>query len=371
MRVLILANNDMGLYKFRKELLQELVHPGTIIEGRKAQPCKVIVAVPEGDYISNLKNIGCKVIRTPMDRRGMSFLKDLKLIHQYRMIINKMKPDIVLSYTIKPNIYGGILCGLKSIPFVPNITGLGTSIENKNPMSKLILFMYKISLRSADRVFFQNIVNREFFIKKRIVKSGIVLPGSGVNLEENSFEFYPKENGELKFLFVGRIMRDKGITELLDCAEYIKKKYSFTQFDILGDFDEEEYRPRVEKLHREGTICYYGQQNDVHSFMKTHHATILPTYHEGLSNVLLESAAAGRPVIATKIPGCQEVFEDGITGIGFRPKDKEALIEAVEKFVSLPYVKKQQMGNAAREKVVREYDRKQVIIAYLNAMNIL
>lgn len=370
MRILILANNDMGLYKFRKELLQELIHPGTIIVERKALSCEVIIAVPDGDYISRLEHIGCKVIRTPVDRRGMNLLKDLKLVNQYRRIINRIKPDIVLTYTIKPNIYGGILCGLKGISCIPNITGLGTSIENGNFMSKIILLLYKISLRSARRVFFQNVTNRKYFIEKEIVKSGTVLPGSGVNLEENNFEPYPEETGDLRFLFIGRIMRNKGISEFLACAEYIKKKYPFTQFDILGDFDEEEYRLKIEKLHKEGIICYYGQTDDVHLFLKTHHATILPSYHEGLSNVLLESAATGRPVIATKIPGCQEVFVDGLTGIGFRPRDQAALIKAVEKFISLPYAKKKQMGAEARKKASKEYDRKQVIVAYLDAINI-
>ena len=370
MRILILTNSDMGLYRFRKELLQELIHPGTIIAERKTLSCEVIIAVPQGAYISQLERIGCKVIKTPIDRRGMNILKDLKLVYQYTGIINRVKPDVVLTYTIKPNIYGGILCGLKRISYIPNITGLGTSIENEDFMSKVILLMYKIGLRSAKRVFFQNVMNKKYFIEKRIVKSGTLLPGSGVNLDENNFESYPEETGDLRFLFVGRIMRNKGISEFLDCAEYIKKKYKFTHFDILGDFEEEEYRPRIEKLHREGVICYYGQQDDVHSFMKTHHATILPSYHEGLSNVLLESAATGRPVIATKIPGCQEVFVDGLTGIGFRPKDQEALIKAVEKFILLPYAQKKQMGNEARKKVLKEYDRKQVIVAYLDAINI-
>lgn len=370
MKILILANSDVGLYKFRKELLQELLHPGTVINGRKAQPCKIYIAVPDGDYLYSIKKMGCKVIKTPMDRRGTNPVKDLKLVNLYRIAVNKIKPDFVLTYTIKPNIYGGILCILKKIKYIPNITGLGTSIENGDFMSKVILFMYKISMSKSNTVFFQNEKNKKFFEDNKIRKKGYVLPGSGVNLDENKYEEYPENNEKLRFLFVGRIMKDKGIEEFLECAEYIKKKYPSTCFDILGDYDEDVYRSRVERLHKDGVINYYGQQDDVHSFMITHHATILPTYHEGLSNVLLESAATGRPVIATNIPGCQEAFDDGITGIGFEPRNKEALIKAVEKFITMPYEEKRKMGFAAREKVSREFDRKIVIKAYLDAMMI-
>ncbi len=370
MRVLILANSDVGLYKFRKEFLQELLYPGTIINGRKAPPCKVFISVPEGNYLPVIKKMGCNVIKSSIDRRGTNPIKDLKLINLYRVILNKVKPDIVLTYTIKPNIYGGTLCGINGIRYIPNITGLGTSIENDDFMSKIILFLYKLALTKSNSVFFQNEENKSFFQERKIIKTGVVLPGSGVNLDENKYEEYPENSENLNFLFVGRIMKDKGIREFLDCAVYIKKKYPFTSFDILGEYDEEVYRSIIEKLCKEGVINYYGQQEDVHSFIKTHHATILPTYHEGLSNVLLESAAAGRPVIATNIPGCQEAFDEGVTGIGFEPRNKQDLIRAVEQFISLPYDKKRQMGIAARTKVLEEFDRKIVIKAYLKAMNI-
>lgn len=369
MRVLILANNDIGLYKFRKELLQELLYPGTYIKGRKAPPVQVYIAVPDGDYINLLKKMGCSVIKTPIDRRGANPIKDLKLMNMYRAIIDKIKPDCVLTYTIKPNIYGGFLCGIKRIKYISNITGLGTAIESNDFMSRIILVMYKIAICKSNTVFFQNDKNRLFFKEHKIVKEGYILPGSGVNLDEHKFEEYPQDEN-LKFLFIGRIMKDKGIDEFLGCATHIKKRYPYICFDMLGDFDEERYRSKVEKLQKDGVINYYGQQDDVHSFIKTHHATILPTYHEGLSNVLLESASAGRPVIATDIPGCKEAFDDGVTGIGFKPKSQESLIRAVENFISLPYERKRQMGIAAREKIIREFDRKIVINAYLNAMKL-
>lgn len=370
MRVLILANNDVGLFKFRKELIEELIHPGAVINGCKSPPCKVYISVPTGEYCSILRQMGATTIDSPIDRRGMNPIKDLRLLNHYRKIIKKVKPDIVLTYTIKPNVYGGIICGLKRIKYIANITGLGTSIEKGGIISKGILLIYRVGLAKAKIVFFQNKRDRLFFKQRKVVKKGIVLPGSGVNLDENKYEEYPENNGTLRFLFVGRIMQDKGISEFLECATYIKKKYEFSNFDILGDFDEVVFRDRIEKLQRKGIITYHGQQDDVHSFMKTHHAIILPTYHEGLSNVLLEAAATGRPVLASSIPGCQEVFDDGISGLGFEPRNTKALIDCVEHFISLPYEKKVQMGNDARQKVSKEFDRKVIIKAYLNAMEI-
>lgn len=369
MKVLILANNDVGLYRFRKELIHELICPGSFLDKREAKSCEVFIALPYGEFIPELCRIGCKFINTPIDRRGLNPLKDFKVLKQYIAILKEIQPDVVLTYTIKPNIYGGFACRIKKQKYISNVTGLGTSIEKSTFLSKIILLMYKIGLRAAKTVFFQNSSNQTVFEQKKIVGNrGRLLPGSGVNLEEHCFEEYPDEDGNLRFLFVGRIMRDKGIGEFLDCAEYIKKKYSRTEFDVIGDFDEEIFRPRVEELNEAGIIHYFGQQKDVHAFLKTHHATILPSYHEGLSNVLLETSAAGRPVIASDVPGCAETYDDGITGIRFVPKSSEELINAVEKFILLPYARKKQMGIAARKKVENEFDKRIVIQAYLDAL---
>lgn len=370
MKVLVLANNDVGLYHFRKELLVELLHPGTFVQNPILEPNEVFISLPRGPLIPKLIELGCKYIETPVDRRGVNPVKDLKLLIRYNKIIKEIRPDIVLTYTIKPNIYGGIICRRQSVLYIANVTGLGTSIENGGLMSRIILWMYKVGLKSANAVFFQNKKNREFFEEKEIVsENGKSIPGSGVNLTEHSFEEYPQDNGKLKFLFVGRIMKDKGIGEFLDCAEYIKSNYPHTEFDILGGFDDDTFRKRMAELNDKGIVHYYGRCDDVHGFMKTHHATVLPSYHEGLSNVLLESSAAGRPVITTNVPGCAETFDDGISGIGFESKSSKALIEAVEKYIAMDYEAKKIMGLKAREKVEREFDKRIVINSYLNAIN--
>lgn len=369
MKILVLTNNDMGLYKFRKELLQELLCPGTFLTDRVAEPELVFVSVPVGEFTSELQKIGCRIINTPLDRRSMNLLKDLKLFNYYRKLLMVLKPDVVFTYTIKPNIYGGILCRLLKIPYISNITGLGTAIENQGFISRILLELYKFALNGNPIVFFQNEKDQELFKRKRIVKRKTqLIPGSGVNLMEHSFEDYPPEQKKTKFLFIGRVMKEKGIEEYLSCAEYIHKKYPDTEFGIIGAYEDNSYEKLIKKLQMEEIVKYYGQQKDVHQYIKGHHATILPSYHEGLSNVLLESAATGRPVLASKIPGCLETFEDGMTGIGFLPRNTQALIDAVEIFLRIPYEKKKEMGKKAREKVEKEFDRKLVVQAYLGAI---
>lgn len=355
MKILVLANSDLGLYKFRKELLQSLIDQGN----------EVFISLPDGKFVLLMAAMGCHFIQTSFERRGVNPIKDLRLLFQYERIVRKIEPDVVLTYTIKPNIYGGIVCRIHRVKYIENITGLGTAIEDKGALSKVLLLLYKIGLKEAAQVFFQNKRNQKFFKIKGIIQKSQLIPGSGVNLQEHCYEEYP-DTDEIRFLFIGRIMRDKGIEELLTCAKYINEKHKNIYFDLIGDYDEEKYRDEIAFLEKTGTITYLGLQDNVHAFIRSHHAVILPSYHEGLSNVLLEAAACGRPVLATLVPGCRETFIDGISGIGFSAQSSDALIKAVEKFISLSYEERRQMGIRGREKMVREYDRKLVIEAYMN-----
>lgn len=355
MKILVLANNDVGLYKFRKELIQTLVDIGD----------SIFISLPEGEYIPALEKIGCTFFETSVDRRGMNPIKDIHLLLQYDRLVKRIKPDVVLTYTIKPNIYGGIICRVRHVKYIANITGLGTAIENKGILSKILLFLYKCGLKEASQVFFQNQTNRKFFQEKRLIKKSRLIPGSGVNLSEHCYEEYSEDSEEIRFLYVGRIMKDKGIGELLEGAEQLKKNYPNLSFDLAGEYDEESYRSRIEELEKREIVRYLGPQTDIHSVMKTHHVVILPSYHEGLSNVLLEAAACGRPVLATNVPGCRETFDDGLSGIGFKAKSSKALLDAVESFICLPYEKRKQMGIYGRKKVEKEFDRQIIISAYM------
>jgi len=359
MKILVLANSDIGLYRFRKELLHSLL-----------QQHSVTIALPNGPFLPQLADLGCNIIKTTIDRRGTNPLKDIHLFFRYVKIIHSEKPDIVISYTIKPNVYGGLACRITKTQQLANITGLGTSIENKGFLQIFTLFLYRTGLKQASCVFFQNTHNLTFMQKHRVVQKNFrLLPGSGVNLDENAFEPYPTNDGSIRFLFVGRIMKDKGIEELLVCTKEIICKYPHVSFDIAGEFDEPVYRSQLEALHKQGYVTYLGFCNDVHCLMKTHHAVILPSYHEGLSNVLLEAAACGRPVITTNVPGCRETFDDGISGFGSEARNATSLRDAIIRFIELPYDQKIAMGMRGREKMVREFDRRLIIDAYHEEIN--
>lgn len=354
-KILMLANNDVGLYKFRKELLQELIQNNY----------EVYISLPNGEYLSLLKDLGCKYIDTPVDRRGTNPLNDLNLVLFYMKIINKIKPDVVLTYTVKPNIYGGIACRVFNKPSLANVTGLGTSIENEGFLQKLVLFLYRLGLKRSRCVFFQNQPNRMFFTEKKIVNNNTrLIPGSGVNLDFHKVEEYPSNDDLIIFLFIGRVMKDKGIIELLEAANRVKKEYSNVQFNIIGSC-EEDYLEKLQELEKQEIVKYYGMQSDVHSFIKNSHATILPSYHEGTANVLLESASSGRPVLASNVTGCIETFDEGISGLGFEVKDADSLTETIKKFIELPNDQKKAMGMAGRRKMENEYNRKIVTKAYM------
>ena len=357
MKILILINNDLGLYNLRKELIEKLIE----------ENFEVYISLPNGPKIENLKKLGCKYIETNIDRRGMNPINDLKLISKYRQIIKAINPDVVLTYTIKPNIYGGIICGLRNVPYIVNITGLGSSIEKKNFLSKMIIEIYKVALKKAKCVFCQNREIYKFLKDKNFNKNLRVIPGSGVNTEFFNVREYPRSNMQT-FLFSGRIMKEKGMEEYFAAAKAIKKKYNNVSFKILGFF-EEDYKEKISNLQDEGIVEYCGETLDVRSVLESVNCVVLPSYHEGTSNVLLESASMGRPIIASDIPGCKEVINNEESGYVFEVKNTEQLIEKIEKFLDLSYEQKKRMGLNGREKIEKEFDRKIIVNEYLEEIN--
>jgi len=352
-KILILANNDIGLYKFRRELIEELL-----------KEYKVYISLPRGEYVKELIDMGCDFIDTQISRRGTNPIADFRLMIDYYRILRFIKPDIVLTYTIKPNVYGGIICRATKTPYISNITGLGTAVENGGILQAITLTLYKLALKKSKCVFFQNTENADFMISRNIIKGkSRTIPGSGVNLSQFEILEYPSDES-INFVFISRVMRQKGIEQYIEAAEYIKKKYSNVQFHILG-FCEEAYEKRLNKLHEQGIIQYHGLQNDVREFHKISHCTIHPTYYpEGMSNVLLESAASGRPIITTNRSGCREILDHGINGYFVEQQNSQDLIEKVERFLELSNEEKRIMGIASREKVEKNFDRQIVINAY-------
>lgn len=354
-KILILANIDMGLYNFRKELLQRLL----------AEGFEVYISLPQGPRVKDMEQMGCRFVETPVDRRGMNPIADLKLFFQYRKIIKEIQPDAVLTYTVKPNIYGGLACQLAKVPYLSNITGLGSAVHNGGVVAKLLLLLYRLSAPKASCLFFQNSENQEFFQNHHIISENhVLLPGSGVNLKEFSYTPYVQEEAPLSFLFIGRLMRDKGVGELVTAAKNIRRDYPEITFDLVG-FCEEEYQETFQMLNEGNVVNALGQQSDVKGFIKTHSATVLPSYHEGTANVLLESAAMGRPLIASNIPGCKEIIDDGASGYLCQARDAKSLEDALRKFIRLSYTERKEMGMLGRLKMEREYDRGMIVEHYL------
>lgn len=350
-RVLILINSSGGLFDFRNEFVEALLKEN-----------QVFVSVPDDVKTKELAEEGCQIIKTPINRRGINPVEDLKLYQTYHNMMKELKPDLVATYTIKPNIYGGFCAGRMKIPYITTITGLGGAFDRKGFLLWLVIHMYRAGMKKAACVFFQNEENRSIFRRFGIVgKKDRMVMGSGVSLPRHSYEPYP-EREETHFLFVGRVMKERGILEFLEAAKRLRSDKVF--FDILGYCDED-YQETLEALEKEGVIHQFGFHTQVHPYLADASAIVIASYHEGMSNALIEAAATGRPVIASNISGCKEAFEEGRTGFGFTPGNVEELVGAMEKFLSLSNEERAAMGRAGRRKMEKEFDRKFVTAAYM------
>ncbi len=352
-KILFLVNHDVVIYNFRLEIVERFIKDGH----------EVHISSPYGERIDDLVKLGAKFHEIKMDRHGMNPKEELRILREYRKLMKEVKPDICLGFTIKPNIYGAIAARGQHIPFVANITGLGTAVENPGLSQKISILLYKYAFQKVQRVFFQNEENKKFFDDHGLAKGkGMIIPGSGVNLDRYPYRDYP-EDETVKFAFISRIMKEKGIDQYLDAAEAMKARN--VEFHVCG-FCEPEYDGRLQEEDKKGVVKYHGMIRDVTGFMGQMHCIIHPTYYpEGISNVLLEACATGRPIITTDRSGCREIVDDGVNGYMIPCQSSEELIEAIEKFLALPWKDKKDMGLAAREKVEREFDRQIVVEKYV------
>lgn len=358
-KVLILVNHDVVIYNFRLEIVERLLKDNF----------EVYISSPYGERIDDLIQLGCYYIETKISRHGTNILEDLNLFLHYKNLLQDIRPNVVLTFTIKPNIYGGLACRLLNVPYIANITGLGTAVENGGIMQQITSVLYKVALKKANCVFFQNKENLNFFANKRIaLGKHELLPGSGVNLNRFSLLEYPPDN-IIRFVFISRIMKKKGIDQYLEAAEYIKRKYPDTEFHICG-FCEEDYEDILKSYQHRGIIIYHGMVRNVAEILKNMHCTVHPTYYpEGMSNVLLESLACGRPIITTDRSGCKEIVDDEVNGFIVEQENSQDLIEKIEKFIKLSKESKRQMGLQGRNKVEREFDRQFVVEKYMNKIS--
>lgn len=355
-RILVLVNRDFVLYNFRFELVKRLLEEGK----------EVYICLPNGPKVSKMVEAGCKYISISIDSRGTNPIKDLKLMYNYYKIFKEVQPDVILTYTTKVCIFAGIVAGWMKIPYLMNVSGLGTATEQKGPLQPIMFALYRTAAKHAKCVFFQNTENQEFFKKHKLYTGNQkLIPGSGVNLSKWNVKEYPDDTNGVEFLFMARIIKEKGIEEYVNAARVIKKEYSNTVFHVLGACDGN-YKEYLEKNENMGTIVYHGEVQDTADFITKSHCTIHPSYYpEGISNVLLESAACGRPVITTDRSGCRETIENGVTGYMIQQKNTKELIDAVRKFMQLDNELRKNMGLAGRRKVETEFDRNIVVEAYI------
>ncbi len=359
-RILIIANDESTILNFRCEIVSAFVQAGF----------DVTVCYPLAENTESIASLGCKVEHVTVSRHGKDVLKDIKFLFDCKKLIKTHQPDIVLTYTVKPNIYASIACQMTKTPYLNNVTGLGSILQNGGALSKLILKLQKFGYRKSSCVFFQNIENRDKLKELGVIKESTptaILPGSGVNLEKQKYEPFPSDDGITRFVIVSRVRADKGYNEFFEAAQSIKQKYPNTEFHVIGWYEEEALTPMVDKLHSEGIIIYHGKklQEEVHEIEKNCNCLVHPSYHEGMANVLLEAAATGRPVIASNIHGCMEAFEECVTGFGCEPKSAASLAEAMEKLVHTPHEKQIEMGKLARRKMEKEFDRNIVAQKYI------
>ena len=348
-RILIITNHSYMFYRFRKELTEELLKNN-----------EVYISMPFVGHEDDIKAMGVHCIETDVDRRGINPKTDLKLIRTYNNILKQVKPDMVITYSIKPNIYAGLLCSMKKIPYFANVQGLGTAFQKKG-LAQFVTLLYKLAFLNVEKVFFENIGNAKEFQTRKIIPASKqkILTGAGINLDTYSYCPYP-DNDKTHFLFLSRIMKEKGMDELFETVERLHAEGEDFLLDLVG-FYEDEYKEKVEALEERGIVKFHGFQEEPRPFYAAADCVVLPSYHEGMSNVLLEGAARGRPVITSNIPGCREAVDNKQTGLLCKVKNAESLYKAMKYFLSLTKDKREKMGRLGREKVEREFDKKKVV----------
>lgn len=361
MKILILANNSIGLYRFRGVLIRELLEKGHT----------VYASTPRNDYYDDLARMGVQMLETFIDRRGTNPLADMRLSRTYNRMLREIQPDLVITYTIKPNVYGGYAARRASIPYAVNITGIGTSFQKAGLLRRVVTVLNRRGLKRASAVFFENSANRDIFCRLGIVGEDVchVLHGAGVDMEAFPEKPYPTDDRECetRFLFVGRVMREKGIDELFTAMRRLREEGASCALHIVGDY-EDDYADAIKQGESEGWLVYHGYQADVPSFMQKAHCLVLPSYHEGMANVNLEAAATGRPLITSRIPGCMEAVREGETGFLCEARDTESLYDCMNRFLKLSRAEREAMGKAGCAYMEETFDKRKVVAETLEVL---
>ena len=363
MKIVISRNTSWSLFNFHSGLIKALSEYGF----------EVLVLCPEDEYTSSLSLLGCRFIPLQMDNAKMNPLKDFLLFWRYLMIFGKERPDIYLAYTIKPNIYGSVAAHLLNVPVINNVTGLGSTFIQGGWLGRFVGMLYRLSFYKSRKVFFQNEDDRGFFLDSGLVSGEVAerLPGSGIDLDKFSAAPMP-DNLKMHFLFIGRMLRDKGVYEFIEAARLLKKRGIKAEYWLLGflkvDNPTAISKQEIREWLEEGIIRYLGSSDDVRDHIESVDCVVLPSYREGVPRTLLEAAGMMRPIIASDVAGCRDVVDDGVNGFLCRPRDAEDLADKMQKMEALSASEREVMGVKGREKVEREFDQKIVIEKYFKAI---
>ena len=359
--VVVSANTFWNIRNFRKNLVKALIDNGH----------RVLIASPDPDS-AWASNLGAETASISVNRSSLNALGDVRLFYKYLCLFNENDAGFYLGFTIKPNIYGALAARLSGVAALPNVSGLGTAFITGGFLSWVVSHLYRVAFRTCPIVFFQNVDDRDLFVRRKIVKreQARLLPGSGVDLER----FAPAgvRHSEMRFLLIGRLLGDKGVREFVRAAKSLKTVHPDWRFQLLGPIDEGNRtsirRAELDGWIEEGSVEYLGPAEDVRPFISAATAVVLPSYREGMPRTLLEAAAMARPLVATDVPGNRQLVEDGVNGVLCRARDWESLADAMRRLGQVPPDEREAMGNAARKLVEDAYSEERVISAYLEAM---
>ena len=363
MRIAIVLNTSWNIYNFRMNFVRALL----------AQGYEVHTIAPIDDYTHLLTEAGCIHHAVKMDSRGANPIKDSALVVELFTIYRKIKPTVILHYTIKPNVYGTIAASMLRIPVINNVCGLGTVFLKDNLVSAIAILLYKISFRFAQKVFFQNPDDLKLFIDKKLIRPEAVdlVPGSGIDIQK----FKPvnfTRNDTFTFLLISRLITDKGVMEYVDAVKQLKASGVNARFQVLGAMDPEHKRGIQPAVIKEwidsGAIEYLGTTSDVRRFIHQADCIVLPSYRVGTPRTLLEAASSSKPIIATDVPGCNHVVTDGYNGLLCKLKDADDLAEKMKSMATFDDDILRQFGQNGRTKIEAEYDESVVINKYLDAL---
>lgn len=366
MKVAIVLNTSWNIFNFRMNLVRSLQAAGH----------EVHTVAPTDEYTHHLTEAGCIHHPVRMDSRGANPIKDLALIIELHSIYKRIRPDVILHYTIKPNVYGSLAASFLKIPVVNNVCGLGTVFLKKDLLSAIAMFLYRVSFRFPKKVFFQNPDDLKLFLTRKLVPSETVdlLPGSGIDLAK----FQPvsfKRNERFTFLLISRLITDKGILEYIEAVKKLRTEGLDARFQVLGAIDPEHKRGIKRELIQEwinsGIIEYLGTTKDVRHFIEQADCVVLPSYREGTPRTLLEAASSSKPIVATNVPGCTQVVDDKINGLLCNLKDSDDLAAKMRTMANFDDTTLKVMGINGRKKMEAEYDESIVIDKYLHTLSVL